>query len=282
MIENKSIFDEIPSNDQRRSWMKLFFLYKPWRLRGIISVFLSILFCSSLLCKARNMETATEALSEVKLLPIYCVDTKGEKRIALTFNAAWGAEDIDQIVDTLKKYEVKVTFFVVGDWIRKYPDEARKLVEAGHEVANHSDKHPHVNNMSKEQVKKDIMVAHEAIKNVTGKDINLYRPPFGEYNNTVIEAAKECNYHVIQWDVDSLDWKEYGLRPLIDKVVNHKKLRPGSIILMHNGTKYTAAALDAIIKGLLDKGYKLVPVSELMIKGEYELDFEGRQHSLGQ
>jgi peptidoglycan/xylan/chitin deacetylase (PgdA/CDA1 family) len=135
--------------------------------------------------------------------------------------------------------------------------------------------------MNKEQLKKDIIAAHEAIKEITGKETNLYRPPYGEYNNTVIEAAKECQYHVVQWDVDSLDWKEYGLQALIDKVLNHKNLRPGSIILLHNDSKYTAQALDTIIKGILDKGYKIVPISKLIIqKQDYTIDFEGRQHPI--
>ncbi|MDF2878465.1 MAG: polysaccharide deacetylase family protein [Clostridia bacterium] len=204
--------------------------------------------------------------AEPKLLPIYCVNTNGERRLALSFDAAWGAEDTDQLLEILEKYKVKTTFFVVGDWVRKYPAEVKKLAEAGHDIANHSDKHPHMNRMSKEEAKKDIMGAHEAIKQATGRETNLFRPPYGEYNNTVIEAARECHYHIVQWDVDSIDWKSEGVEPLINKVVNHKNLRPGSIILLHNGAKHTAIALEGIIKGILDKGYEIVPVSELIIQ----------------
>lgn len=213
-----------------------------------------------------------------KLLPIYCVDTKGEKKVALTFDAAWGASDTDEIIEILGKYNVKATFFMVGDWARKYPDAVKKFQEAGHDIANHSNKHPHVCQMTKEAIKKDLLEAHETLKEITGVECNLYRPPYGEYNNTVLEAAKECGYYTIQWDVDSLDWKEYGLQPLIDKVLNHKNLRPGTIILMHNDTKYTAKALEAIVKGIIDKGYTFVPVSELIYKdANCKLDHEGRQ-----
>lgn len=213
-----------------------------------------------------------------KLLPIYCVDTKGEKKVALTFDAAWGASDTDQIIEILGKYNVKATFFMVGDWARKYPDAVKKFQEAGHDIANHSNKHPHVCQMDKEAIKKDLLAAHDTLKEITGLECDLYRPPYGEYNNTVLEAAKECGYYTIQWDVDSLDWKEYGLQPLIDKVLNHKNLRPGTIILMHNDTKYTAQALEAIVKGIIDKGYTFVPVSELIYKDmNCKLDHEGRQ-----
>lgn len=256
-------------------------LKKHYFLGLLILTCVSTIFYSNSYCKTTDRNEVIQVSAAKKLLPIYCVNTNGEKLAAITFDAAWGAEDTDQIIATLQKYNVKATFFIVGDWVRKYPNEARKLAEAGHDIANHSDRHPHVNQMSKEELKKDIMAAHQALKEITGKDTNLYRPPYGEYNNTVIEAAKECNYHVVQWDVDSLDWKEYGLQALIDKVLNHKNLRPGSIILLHNGSKYTAKALDTIVKGLLDKGYKIVPISELIIQdSEYRLDFEGRQHRL--
>ncbi|WP_070000790.1 polysaccharide deacetylase family protein [Cellulosilyticum sp. I15G10I2] len=250
--------------------MKYTLRKKPYLLGFIVGILISSVFNHSIYYAADN-----------KLLPIYCVNTNGEKLVALTFDAAWGADDTDQLIAILDKYNVKATFFIVGDWVRKYPDAVKKFAAAGHDIANHSDKHPHVNNMSKEAIKKDIMAAHQIIKEVVGKETNLYRPPYGEYNNTVIEAAKECNYHVIQWDVDSLDWKEYGLSPLIDKVLNHKNLRPGSIILLHNDSKYTAQALEPIIKGILEKGYKIVPISKLVITDQpYKLDFEGRQHKI--
>lgn len=216
--------------------------------------------------------------ANTKKLPIYCVNTNGEKKVALSFDAAWGADDTDELLAILDKYKVKATFFIVGDWVRKYPEMVKKLADAGHDIANHSDKHPHMNQMSKEAIKNDIMAAHEALKAVTGQEANLFRPPYGEYNNTVIEAAQECNYYTVQWDVDSLDWKEYGLEELINRVVKHKNLRPGSIVLLHNNAKYTAKALESIVRGLIDQGYTLVPVSELILKDvPYTLDHEGRQ-----
>lgn len=214
---------------------------------------------------------------QARLLPIYSVFTK-EKQVAITFDCAWGADDIGQILTTLKEEDVKATFFMVGDWMRKYPEAVKQIVAEGHDIASHSDKHPHVTQLSKEDIKKDIRFAHNTIKELTGLDANLYRAPYGEYNDAVVEAATECGYYIIQWDVDSLDWKNYGKQEMIDCVLKHKNLSPGSIILLHNATKYTKDALPHIIKGLKLKGYEMVPVSELIIKENYTIDHTGRQY----
>lgn len=227
----------------------------------------------------RKAKIVSSTAANTKKLPIYCVDTKGAKKVALTFDAAWGDEDADQILTTLKANDVKATFFMVGDWVRKYPELVKRIADEGHDVANHSDKHPHVASMSKEAIKADIMAAHEEIKKITGKTCTLYRPPYGEFNNTVLEAASECQYYTIQWDVDSIDWKGYDAPTIIKKVLEHKHLGDGSIILLHNGSKHTAEALPKIISGLKEKGFEIVPISELIYVGHYFLDHEGRQHA---
>lgn len=252
--------------------------FKYYLLNKVIPVLLIMLVIGSVVSTIYGQAVEVSNTSK-RLLPIYCVDTGGEKKIALSFDAAWGASDTDELIAIMEKHNVRATFFIVGDWARKYPDAVQKFAAAGHDIANHSDRHPHVTQMTKEAIIQDTKAAHEALKAITGKDCDLYRPPYGEYNNTVLEAAKECGYYTIQWDVDSLDWKEYGLEQLIDKVVNHKNLRPGSIILMHNDTKYTAKALDTILTQIEQKGYTFVPVSELILREEgCTLDHEGRQH----
>ncbi|MEG0711056.1 MAG: polysaccharide deacetylase family protein, partial [Niameybacter sp.] len=178
----------------------------------------------------------------------------------------------------LNQEGVKATFFMVGDWMRKYPDAVKQIAGAGHDIASHSDKHPHVTEMCKEDIKKDMRFAHNTIKELTGKEANLYRAPYGEYNDAVVEAATESGYYIIQWDVDSLDWKNYGKQEMIDRVLKHKNLAPGSIVLLHNATKYTKDALAEIIQGLKLKGYEIVPVSQLIIKDEYTIDHTGRQY----
>jgi len=175
---------------------------------------------------------------------------------------------------------VKATFFLCGYWVDKYPEEVKQIYENGHDIGNHSNTHAHGAQLSLEQNKNEISKVGEKLNALLGNDItiNLYRPPFGEYNNTVIEAAESLNYYVIQWDVDSLDWKKYGVEHETNHVLNHKNLRNGSIILFHNDAQYTPEALTPIIKGLKEKGYELVPVSELIYKDNYSIDHTGRQN----
>ncbi len=209
-----------------------------------------------------------------KLLPIYSVETT-EKVVAITFDAAWGNEDTEQIIEALNKYDAKATFFVVGDWVDRFPDSVKSLHGAGHEIANHSDRHPHPNALSKDALTADIKACQDKIKNTVGEVVPLYRPPYGEYNDNVIKTATEMGLFTIQWDVDSLDWKELTVDEIYDRVI--KRTKSGSIILFHNGTKNTATALPKILQTLSEQGYKFVRVSELIYKDNYKIDHTGRQ-----
>lgn len=209
-------------------------------------------------------------------LPIYSVETE-LPQIALTFDAAWGNEDTRQIMDILAKHDIKVTFFMTGGWVEKYPEDVKYIAQQGHDLANHSENHKNMSQLTKEEIKNELMTVHKKVKELTGIEMTLFRPPYGDYDNDVINTAKENGYYPIQWDIDSLDWKDYGTKAIVDEVVNHKQLGKGSIILMHNGAKYTPEALDSIITGLEAKGYELVPISQLIIKDNYHLNQEGRQ-----
>ena len=209
-------------------------------------------------------------------LPIYSVETE-EKKVALSFDAAWGNEDTQTILDILKEKNIKVTFFMTGEWVEKYPEDVKKICEAGHDLANHSENHKNMSQLSDADCQSELMKAHQKVKQITGVDMNLFRPPYGDYDNEVIKNAKACGYYTIQWDVDSLDWKDYGVENIVETVTQHKNLQNGSIILMHNGAKYTADALPKVIEGLKEKGYEIVPVSELIYKENYHLDVTGRQ-----
>ena len=209
-------------------------------------------------------------------LPIYCVQTD-EKKVALSFDAAWGNEDTQEILNILKNHDVHVTFFMTGGWVESYPDDVKAIYEAGHDLGNHSETHPNMSQLSNEQKTEELMLVHKKVKELTGEDMYLFRPPYGDYDDEVILNAKENGYYTIQWDVDSLDWKDYGVDSIVDTVVNHKNLGNGSIILCHNGAKYTKDALDAMINGLQEKGYEIVPVSELIYKDDYHMDVTGRQ-----
>ena len=219
-------------------------------------------------------DTSIQTSASTKELPIYSVDTS-EKEVAFTMNCAWDANDIDSILETLKKHDIHITFFMVGDFVTKYPEAVKKISEAGHEIGNHSDTHPHVNNLNLEKNIEQIQKCSEKIEKITGKKTNLYRGPYGEYNDTVIRAAKSQNSETIQWNLDTLDYSGLTGEQMWKRLEN--KLAPGSIILSHNGTKHTADSLDMLITNIKKKGYNIVTVSELIYKDDYYIDVNGIQ-----
>ena len=245
------------------------------KLPVIISVAAVLLIGAA---KPAAMKVFSSFAEAERKLPIYCVETE-EKKVAISFDAAWGADDTDELLKILRENDVKTTFFMCGYWVDDYPEEVKKIAEEGHDLGNHSATHPHMSQLSKQQIKDELMKTEEKVFNLTGYDMDLFRPPFGEYNNNVIEAAEECGYYTVQWDVDSLDWKKLGVEHEINQVLNHKHLGNGSIVLIHNDAEYTPDALDTIIKGLKEKGFEIVPVSELIIRENYYMDHEGRQKS---
>lgn len=218
------------------------------------------------------------ASASTRELPIYCVQTD-KPQVALSFDAAWGNEDTKQILDILKKYKIQTTFFMTGGWVNSYPDDVKAISNAGHDLGNHSENHKHMTQLSNADISDEINKVTDRVKELTGVTMNLFRPPYGDYDNHVITQTKSCGYYPIQWSVDSLDWKNYGADSIIDTVLNNKALRNGAIILMHNGAKYTAKALPKIIEGLQKKGYEIVPVSKLIYKDNYHIKSDGCQES---
>ena len=211
-----------------------------------------------------------------KELPIYSVETE-EKKVALSFDAAWGNEDTQQILNILKEHNIHATFFMTGGWVEKYPEDVKKIQEAGHDLANHSENHKNMSQLTDEECQQELLKVHDKVKELTDVEMNLFRPPYGDYDNEVINNAESCGYYSVQWSIDSLDWKDYGVESIIKTVVEHKNLQNGAIILMHNGAKYTAEALPKVIEGLKEKGYEIVPVSQLIYTENYYLDVTGRQ-----
>lgn len=163
-----------------------------------------------------RQETVQTAAS-TKELPIYHVATE-EKKLAFTMNCAWEADDIDSILDTLSKYKVHITFFMVGDWVDKNSEAVKKIANAGHEIGNHSATHPHVNNLNLEKNREEIQKCSEKIEAITGKKTTLYRGPYGEYNDTVINAAKSQNHITIQWNLDTLDYTRTNRRRNVEEI----------------------------------------------------------------
>ena len=214
--------------------------------------------------------------SRERVLPIYSVETE-EKVCALSFDAAWGNEDTAEILEILEEYDVQVTFFMTGGWMEDYPEDVKLIQAAGHDLGNHSESHKNMSTLNAAQIREELEIPHQKIQELTGVEMDLFRPPYGDYDNEVVNTARQCGYYTVQWDVDSLDWKDYGVDSIVETVVNHKNLQNGSIILMHNGAKYTAQALPLVIQGLRDQGYRLVPVSALILRENYHMDHRGRQ-----
>jgi len=207
-------------------------------------------------------------------LPIYCVE-RDNKAVSLTFDAAWGNEDTQQLIDILATYNVRATFFVVGAWAEKFPESVRALSEAGHEVMSHSNNHEHFTQLSSNEIIANITASNEKIAAITGKTPTLFRAPYGEYDDNVIRTIKGMGITTVQWDVDSLDWKDLSAADITKRVTS--KVSPGSIVLFHNAALHTPAALPAIIEHLIQNGYSVVPVSELLLPGEHTIDHTGRQ-----
>ena len=155
------------------------------------------------LCLITTLPSYVSAASTQRQLPIYCVQRE-DKVCSLTFDAAWGNEDTQQLIDILGRYHVKATFFVVGDWVEKYPESVKALSDAGHEVMSHSDTHAHFNALSAQEIVADLTTAGEKIAAITGKTPTLFRPPFGEYDDHVIATVRGMGIEPIQWDVKVL------------------------------------------------------------------------------
>lgn len=211
-----------------------------------------------------------------KKLPIYNVDTD-EKKIALTFDAAWGNEDTQQIIDILGKYGVKATFFIVGEWADKYPEDVKAFAAAGHSIQNHSDTHPHMTKLSGDSITTEITGCNQKLKALTGKDPVYFRAPYGDYDSSTVSGAETLGMETIQWDVDSLDWKGLIAAQIVQRVT--EKVQPGSIILCHNGAKNILEALPLFIEPLQSQGYQFVTLEELILSKPYTIDANGTQHA---
>ena len=212
-----------------------------------------------------------------RLLPIYSVETP-ERKIAVTFNCAWSADDIPDILAALEKYDAKATFFLVGSWAEQNPDAVEMIAKAGHEIGTHSNTHPDMAAISKEKIIEELSRSCERIAAAGGGTPKLFRAPSGSYNNTLIETAAEEGFTTIQWDVDSRDWKNPDPSEMVNKVTEN--VRCGSIILFHSGAKPTAKALLQILDILSQQGYSFITVSELIYKDNYTINNEGRQIKL--
>lgn len=248
--------------------MKIYLLQKRHLVLAAGAILALVIFC------VVNAPAAVTASVATRQLPIYCVD-RDDNMVSISFDAAWGNEDTQQLIDILAQYGVKATFFVVGDWVDKYPESVKALHEAGHEVMNHSKNHAHYNSLSTEEIIADVNACNDKIEAITGVRPTLIRCPYGEYDDHVIAAIRSIGMEPIQWDVDSLDWKELAAPEITQRVTS--KVQSGSICLFHNAALHTPEALPSILEYFQQNNYTVVPISQIILDGEYYMDHTGKQ-----
>lgn len=237
----------------------------------LVSALFAVIATSVYAVKKSRSATAS---ANARSLPIYSVETS-EKKIAISFDCAWGVDYTDKLLSIMEKNDVKCTFFAVQFWVEKYPEYAEKIVDAGHELGTHSRTHSYMSTLSESEIRDELKTSADAIEKATGQKTNLFRAPYGDYDNLLIDTAKSMGFYTVQWDVDSLDWKNLSATEIAMRVINGAK--NGSIILCHNNGLHTADALPMIFSTLKNRGYEFVPIGELIYKDSYVIDNNGRQ-----
>lgn len=246
------------------------------RVKYIIFAVIALVLISGVLLTSRR--AVTTFLSGGREIPIYSVERPDDK-IALTFDCAWNDDDIDEIISVLEKYKCKATFFVTGKWAEDYSNSLNKLYRSGFEIGIHSYNHDDYTKMSREEIERDMEKCDTAVMKATGYKPVIARAPSGAYNDNVVKTIEDSGRACIQWSVDGLDYVEgASVDGICEKVISNTS--DGDIILLHNGTEFTASALPEIIEKLR-VGHELVNVSELIYKNNYTIDHTGRQKSGG-
>ena len=239
---------------------------------------LALAFCLLTGCYAMMPpeSAATSVLAAKKELPVYSVE-RDDHVIAVTFDASWGADNTPKLLDILDEYDAKCTFFLVGLWVDKYPDMVQAIVERGHEIGNHSATHPHMSKLSESKMLEELRMMSDKVEKLTGVRPTLFRPPYGDYNNSVIRTVRSAGYEAVQWSVDSLDWKNISPQDMIRRA---GKVGKGDIILFHNDSQYLLDALPTLLQSYKEQGLHMVKVSDILLEGETTIDVQGKQHPL--
>ena len=245
----------------------------------IATIILAVVTLAAVIFSGSVVQSAMSTTAAARSLPIYCVK-RNDNKASISFDAAWGNEDTQQIIDILAEYEVKATFFVVGEWVDKYPESVKALHDAGHEIMNHSDTHPYMTKLSAQEMLKEVNSCSDKIETVTGVRPHLFRPPYGDYNDSVVDTLLENGYYTVQWSVDSLDWKDLSAKEITSRVTG--KMEAGSITLFHNAALHTPEALPSILEYAKEKGIELVKISELIYTENYKIDHTGQQYQIDQ
>lgn len=245
---------------------------------SVISV-ISLLICAVVLVSAVAVTDSAGVYfcKSTRKVPVYSVEMLSEEKvIALTFDAAWGADKTQGILDIMAEYDAKGTFFLVGFWIDKFESETKAIADAGFDIGNHSRNHPNMPKLSADEMKSEIEYVNDRVMDITGVKPTYFRAPFGDYNNTLMTTLEQMDMVGVQWSIDSLDWKGLSAKQIYERVV--PKAKSGDIVLFHNNSDNILNALPIVLTGLRAKGFKFVKISELVACKDYTIDSNGVQH----
>ncbi len=245
-------------------------------LRGNALVYAALVLAVAVMAAAARQTGAYSVYynAPARKLPVYSVE-RSDRKISISFDCAWGADKTEALLSCMEEYGVKCTFFMTEFWVEKYPDLVAEIHAAGHDTASHSATHPYMSRMSAEDVDRELESSCRAIEKITGERVLLFRPPYGDYNDRLIEMCEKRGLFAIQWDVDSLDWKNLSAAEITERVIT--RVKDGSIILCHNNGEHTAEALPHILSDLQGRGYAFVPISQLIYRENYTVAPDGRQ-----
>ena len=253
--------------------MKLVVFKRPsWRNLALWGILLFVLIS--------YRENVTSVFSG-KLKPIYSASVPTQS-IGLTFDISWGEKNAEPILDILKREGIHATFFLSSPWAEKHQALVQRMVADGHEIGSHGNRHIDLNTLGAGEIQQEISSSQQVLEKISGQKIRLIRVPNGAYDNKVVSVAHSMGYQVIQWSVDSLDWKRPGPAAVVNNVLNG--LRPGQgakagdIILFHasDSAPDTIQALPIVIEQLKKKGFTLEPVGKLLTEATATFPPESR------
>lgn len=246
----------------------------------IVVAALTLVFVVALAALGASGTAAVFFGESTRKIPVYRVaraeDT--DKVIALTFDAAWGADKTQGIIDILNEYDADATFFLVGFWIDKYEEKVKAIAEAGLEIGNHSKNHLNMPRLNEDSIREEISSVNGRIEELTGVRPTFFRAPYGDYSNRLLTVVDELDMVGIQWSIDSLDWKGISAKEIVERVV--PKAKSGDIVLFHNNSDHVLDALPLVIMGLKNKGFRFVGLSDMVATENFTVDSAGEQHSL--
>ncbi len=247
---------------------------KRWKMITLAVCAMVIVLAGVVLNYTGHVAVAGTYFIKARRVPIYAVQTE-ENKLSISFDAAWGADKTSEIMDVCDSYNIKATFFLVGFWIEKYPEKVKEIHNRGFEIGIHSNTHPDMTKLSKSQIVEELSTNIKLVEDLTNEKPKLFRPPYGYYNNTLIEVCDSLGLSCIEWSVDSLDWKGLSASALAGRVCS--KAKAGDIVLFHNNSNNIIPGLKMVLESFKVKDLKVVPIGELIYYDNFTINTQGIQ-----